>query len=620
MTSSTDPASLIGSKLGNYRIEKLLGRGRMGMVFLARDEALLRHVAVKVLAWSLADAKNQDPEAWLLSEARNIARVSHPAVIQVHGVAKHGAHAYIAMEYVDGVSAEQVLKEKGPFEPGLATEILLQIAGALQAAHEGGVIHRDVKPANILIRGDGTAKLGDFGMAIHRRGPSAAATGHPQVGTPLYTAPEIWGGAEATPATDLYALGATYHHLLTGHPPFEAEDLPSLIQAHLHQRPPRLAWIASRLPEGCAQLVERCLAKSPAERVASAQALAWMARGALRSLERGRSGARKSSTNRPALRLSSPPTAELLGLSRAPFSDFPETSDLESFEPFRSVASELRAQLREPGACVYLGGQPGSGRSRLLRGILKRGFWPGPVAWLDVDAASVGRSLDQRACHAFGAAPSTTLSKDSGIEGLLDHLAATNKENKGAALLVVDAAIPMRMHAHTLHALSVASRATGYFSLVAIGGPDLANLLEGAEGITVPPLTSRQMLDYLLGRIARAREPGNPPLLLTLDAALLIQVRSGGNLSRANRIATRLLEAAAAQRAHVLSSLQAWSAADFVDGSAELRLSSDSWPTDDVFAILNAERAALGLEPRAVKLSVAERERVGEPEPEQFGG
>jgi serine/threonine protein kinase len=593
---------LIGQKLGNYRIERLLGRGRMGMVYLARDEALLRQIAVKVLAWNPQDSKNQDPEAWLLSEARNIARVSHPAVIQVYGLAKHGPHAYIAMEYVDGVSAEQTLKEKGPFEPGLATEILLQIAGALQAAHECGVIHRDVKPANILIRSDGSAKLGDFGMAIHRQTPSPAATGHPQIGTPLYTAPEIWGGAEASPSTDLYALGATYHHLLSGHAPFEAPDLQALVHAHLHQHPPRLASLAARLPSGCVELLEATLSKSPAERVGSAQALAWMARGALRSLERGRPEVRRSSTssNKPSVRPSHAPRppAELLGLSRAPFSDFADPPDLEVFEPFRTTAEELRGLIGGQGVSVHLWGQSGSGRTRLLRGILARGFWRGAVAWLDVDAASVGRPLDQRACHAFGAVPSTLVSTDSAIEGLLDHLASATKE-RGPALLVLDAAVPVRGHAHAIGALSQAARATGYFSMVVIGGTEAGSALAEPERVTLPPLSSHELLDYLRGRIALAREPGAPPLLVTLDAALLVYVRSGGNLGKVNRIATRMLEHAAAQKTRVVTSACAWAAADSTDGLPTTSADGAPWPTPEVLEILNTERAALGLESRA---------------------
>jgi hypothetical protein len=234
-----------------------------------------------------------------------------------------------------------------------------------------------------------------------------------------------------------------------------------------------------------------------------------------------------------------------------------------------------------------------------VRGLLATRYWVGPVAWLDVDAASASRPLDQRACHAFGAAVSTTLSRDSGIEGLLDHLAATAKATRGPALLVIDAAVAMAPHAQTLRALSLAARATEYFSLIVIGDAETASFLQDPESIEVPPLTPGQLVEYLRGRIALAREPGTAPLLLTPDAALLIHVRSGGNLGKANRIATRMLAAAVAQRCRVLTSLHAWSAADLTDGLPAASSRGRRWPTTEVFELINTQRAALGLEPRA---------------------
>jgi hypothetical protein len=169
-------------------------------------------------------------------------------------------------------------------------------------------------------------------------------------------------------------------------------------------------------------------------------------------------------------------------------------------------------------------------------------------------------------------------------------------------LLVVDAAASLRLQAHTLHALSVASRATEYFSLVVIGGADAGSLLNEPDRVVVPPLTSQQLLDYLRGRIALAREPGAAPLLLTLDAALLVHVRSGGNLAKVNRIATRMLAAAATQRSRVLTSFHAWGAADATDGMPAASSRGRQWPTPEVFVILNAQRAAMGLELRAANL------------------
>ncbi|HET9931024.1 MAG TPA: serine/threonine-protein kinase, partial [Polyangiaceae bacterium] len=194
--------NLIGTKLGNYRLERLLGRGRMGVVYLARDEALLRPTAVKILSWSLPEQHGLNPEDWFLAEARNVARINHPHVIQIYGVAKHAQHCYIAMEYVAGAAADAWVSETGPFSPLRATEILLQAANALQAAHDADVVHRDVKPGNLLITADGTAKLGDFGMALTVTGDARfEAT---RAGTPYYTAPEIWRGQSATRSTDIY--------------------------------------------------------------------------------------------------------------------------------------------------------------------------------------------------------------------------------------------------------------------------------------------------------------------------------------------------------------------------------------------------------------------------------
>src|SRR4029079_12596647 len=166
--------------------------------------------AVKVLTWSPAE---HDPEAWFLAEARNVARLNHPSVVQIYSVARHGPYCYIAMEYVEGVSADVMVSRDGPFSAERATAVILQLAAALELAHASGIIHRDVKPGNILInQRDGVAKLGDFGMAVSGRSGNQT----PRAGTPHYFAPEIWRGEPATISTDLYALGATYYYLLTG--------------------------------------------------------------------------------------------------------------------------------------------------------------------------------------------------------------------------------------------------------------------------------------------------------------------------------------------------------------------------------------------------------------------
>ncbi|MGC4092717.1 MAG: serine/threonine-protein kinase [Polyangiaceae bacterium] len=595
MPNTLPPAGLVGQKLGNYRLERLLGRGRMGMVYLARDEALLRPIALKLLAWNLPEAQHHDPEAWLLAEARNIARVSHPSVIQVYGVARHGPHAYIAMEYVDGVSAEQVVEERGPLSPSLATEILVQIAGALQAAHECGVIHRDVKPANILIRSDNSAKLGDFGMAIHRKTPADAST-ELQVGTPLYTAPELWNGEVATPATDLYALGATYHFLLTGHPPFETPDLAALIESHRRLDPPRLQGLSARLPKGCVEIARRCLAKTPGERVSSAQELSWLARGVLREAQSFRPDARPSVARLMRGAASeSQPLHDALGLAKAPFGDHEKAPPIAELEPFRSVALELEQLFAEPGSVVLLNGAQGSGGLRLLRELAKPPRQRGPVALLAAERAVKEGSLAQRACRAFGALPSTQVATESALEGLLEHLAQSAGDAKGPALLVVEAAPWLRALGPELEPLALAARATKYFSLVVIASLDDDDSPFGAASVQLPNLSHLEVFEYLRACLQDARKSTSAPLLVTPDAALLVHRCTRGNLMQVNAISSRMLEVAAPHKSRVLTSWHAWVATQSEEiGATEPR----PWPTPQVLQILNAERAVAGMNPR----------------------
>ena len=278
-----DLTHLVGAKLGNYRLERLIGRGRMGVVYLANDVALLRPTAVKVLSWSAAEAQGQDPVQWFLAEARLVARINHPRVVQIYGAARHGGYCYIAMEYVPGHSVEAALAECGTMPPERATDVLLQAASALHAAHRSGVVHRDVKPANLLIGNDGVTKLGDFGMAF---GAAGAPVGQARVraGTPYYTAPEVWRGEPASAASDIYSLGAPYFELLTGRPPFPGTDVAAVEQAHLRAPVPDPRELAPGLPASCAALLQRALAKSPRERHASAQVLAQDGRQVLQAL------------------------------------------------------------------------------------------------------------------------------------------------------------------------------------------------------------------------------------------------------------------------------------------------------------------------------------------------
>jgi serine/threonine protein kinase len=268
---SADGTELIGTKLGNFVLESILGRGRMGIVYLARDEALRRPTAVKVLSWSIPRQDGLNPEDWFLAEARAMAQINHPSVVQVYGVARHLGRCYIAMEYVAGSSAHACVARHGPMSSEVATTILVQAARALQAAHAAGVVHGDVKPENLIVAADGTAKLVDFGMARHGAAEPVAFPG--RTGTPLYTAPELWRGDAPCQAADIYALGATYFYLMTRRPPLVGNDIPSLRAAHLGGAVPDFEQLVPGAHPACGHIVRRCLAKSAPDRYPSAEML-----------------------------------------------------------------------------------------------------------------------------------------------------------------------------------------------------------------------------------------------------------------------------------------------------------------------------------------------------------
>jgi serine/threonine-protein kinase len=268
--AARDAGDLVGKKLGNYRLLRILGRGRMGVVYHAQDEALLRPTAIKVLWWDLPTVQDQDPEVWFLREARAMALINDAHVVQIYGIAKHAGQCYIAMEYVEGAPAHAWLAKQGALLHRDATSIMVQSARALHAAHRVNVVHRDVKPENILVTADRVAKLADFGMARNAGADKAAPM---RAGTPFYTAPEIWRGETAGVATDIYALGATYFQLLTGKPPFAGKDVSELRVAHLQNEVPDVRAWNPEIPVACDHIVRRSMAKSPRDRYPSAQSL-----------------------------------------------------------------------------------------------------------------------------------------------------------------------------------------------------------------------------------------------------------------------------------------------------------------------------------------------------------
>lgn len=264
-------------QLGNrYSLVKRLAVGGMGEVWEGYDAVLDRAVAVKILRDDLVDAPGFLTR--FRAEARHTAGLAHPGIAAVFDYGEDGHDdqclAYLVMELVDGRPLSQMMAERGPVPSGMAMGLLAQVADALQAAHARGVVHRDVKPGNVLVRPNGTIKVTDFGVARAVDATSITEVGH-MVGTARYMSPEQANGSDVGPASDLYSLGVIGYEMLVGHPPFTAENPAALAFAHAHNPPPDLP---DNVPAPVRSFIARTLSKDPAQRPADAAAFAEEAR------------------------------------------------------------------------------------------------------------------------------------------------------------------------------------------------------------------------------------------------------------------------------------------------------------------------------------------------------
>jgi serine/threonine protein kinase len=258
-------ALLIGKKLGHYRMETLIGRGGAGVVFRARDTRLGRRVAIKVLEGNSSpqDAMFQR----FVQEARLAARLSHPNVVTIHEVNQDGPHVYIVMELLDGGSVQDRLEQRGRLDWKTAARTLNNVCCGLNAAHTFGLIHRDIKPGNILVDRAGNVKLGDFGLARHCAASGTSLTTDGMVlGTPLFMSPEQCEGHPADRRSDVYSLGATFHAFLTGSPPYPGKEPLQVAFAHCSAPLPDPRALDAKIPESCTAIVRQAMAKRPADR------------------------------------------------------------------------------------------------------------------------------------------------------------------------------------------------------------------------------------------------------------------------------------------------------------------------------------------------------------------
>ncbi|UOX92373.1 serine/threonine protein kinase [Amycolatopsis sp. FBCC-B4732] len=297
-------------QFGPYRVESLIARGGMGEVYRAHDTRHDRVVALKLLAPEFA--ADRDFQERFRREAHAVARLREPHVIPIHAYGEHDGRLYLDMRLVDGDDLGSRLAAGGAPSPADAVDVIGQVARALAAAHAEGLVHRDVKPSNVLVDATGFAYLVDFGIARAAGAATGLTATGGAVGTLDYMAPERFADAPADHRVDVYSLACVLHQCLTGSKPFPVTTAASLIGAHLHQPPPRPSALRPGLPAAFDEVIARGMAKNPADRFGSVEELAGAARAALGGTS--------------PVRAAAPPTRQATRVTPAPVSEPPRTS------------------------------------------------------------------------------------------------------------------------------------------------------------------------------------------------------------------------------------------------------------------------------------------------------
>ena len=274
----------VGARLGPYEILSPIGRGGMGEVYRARDTDLGRLVALKVLPETLA--ADPVPLGRFEREARLASSLNHPNIITIYSIGRDGSLRYLAMELIDGPTLQQVMAE-GPVPLGRAVALAAQIAGGLAKAHGAGIVHRDLKPQNVMITGDGLAKILDFGLSTLAplvedgaselatiEQPASLTTTGAILGTVLYMSPEQASGRTVDFRADQFSFGLMVYEMLTGRRAFRRRTAVQTLAAIIEDPPDPIEASKPNVPEALLRVVERCLSKEPRERFASTEDLA----------------------------------------------------------------------------------------------------------------------------------------------------------------------------------------------------------------------------------------------------------------------------------------------------------------------------------------------------------
>jgi predicted Ser/Thr protein kinase len=305
------PAELISDR---YELEDVVGTGGMSSVYRARDQLLERYVALKILHPHYSE--DEEYVERFRREARAVARLSHPHIVTVIDRGEDEGRQYIVFEYVDGENLKQLIERTGPLPTRRAIELAVSVADALAFAHENGIVHRDVKPQNVLITPDGDAKVTDFGIARSLDVEHGVTQTGTVLGTSNYLSPEQAGGKATTPSTDIYSLGVVLYELLTAEVPFPGENFVAIAMKHINEPAPDVLARRPDVPLRLAAAVDCALAKDPAERFPTMAAFAAELRLCLTDLDTP-DAERTQIVPSPVLRQSRPHRART-ARSRAP--------------------------------------------------------------------------------------------------------------------------------------------------------------------------------------------------------------------------------------------------------------------------------------------------------------
>ena len=551
----------IGQRIGAFEIVRLLSAGAMGMVYLARDNDLRREVALKLLTKG-SDELDHELHERFLREARSAARLLHPNVVQIFQIGETDRHRFIAMEFVEGASTQHVAQQYGGRLPvPFAFEKMREAADALRLADSLGICHRDIKPANLLLTSSGVLKVTDFGLAAQvDAGGIGQALAHQIEGTPFYMGPEQWAGATPTPATDVYSLGCTFYHLLTGSRPYPASEFYGSMQAHCHSPVPDARTLVPEADPTFAELLKRCMAKLPQDRPSAAGIVEQLDALLLRwrDLERFRASApvtvgppplggsfegpgtgprthpssrllSASQTNWPGgntassgsigssrtlsrLLDSSGRKLEVLGhqsyqeyyaLKGYPFSDIRQPASFWDGGPYGPALSALASQVEQGQRLNIMVGPPGSGRTFLCEMLQHK--LPGTTVFSIEPQLQLGTSIFLALCQQAGVHVNPSSSQRFLTEAFLAHVLPDRPEAK--AVIVVDgidpgdreliAELDRILQAITQRKFALVLVGTESFSQALIAHQAPASLLGGTHPVALRAMTQQEMMEYI---------------------------------------------------------------------------------------------------------------------------